>query len=174
MEHALSEKLRKLSHQLHEFWLVLKVTDKLVFLLDFQAVILQDDFFQVFLWNGLTSIGQIIKRFIVKALCQIHKLSDSRLKVFYWGIPNGKGVSWLVALVKAAVEWAVIEFEGFWFQRAWAVVGCGWQFKGSLFEVLEGVSVFEKSVVLLEHVYEYVFIYTNYFFLSLIYKANWN
>lgn len=49
MEHALSEKLRKLSHQLHEFWLVLKVTDKLVFLLDFQAVILQDDFFQVFL-----------------------------------------------------------------------------------------------------------------------------
>jgi hypothetical protein len=40
MEHALSEKLRKLSHQFHEFWLALKVTDKLVFLLYFQAVIL--------------------------------------------------------------------------------------------------------------------------------------
>ncbi len=66
----------------------------------------------------------------------------------------------LITLIKAAVERTVIKFKRFGFERARAVVGGGWQFKGSLLEVVEGVSVFEKSVLLLEHVYDYVFIYT--------------
>lgn len=45
MEYVLSEKLGQLSHKFHEFWLILEIINELMFLLNFQSIIFQDDFF---------------------------------------------------------------------------------------------------------------------------------
>lgn len=110
MEDVFGKKLRKLSHEFHKLWLVLEVTDEFVFLLNFEVLVLQDDLLQTFLGYGLTSIGQIIEGLVVEALGQINEFLDCCLQVFDRSVPYGEGVVGLVALVEAAVEWAIIEF----------------------------------------------------------------
>lgn len=102
----------------------------------------------------------MIKRVVVQTFGEVDKFLDCRLQVFDRSVPDGKGVVGLVAFVKTAVEWAIIEFQGFGLQGSRAVVGCGWKVEGSRFEAIKSVRVLEKGLVELEHVYEYFFIYT--------------
>lgn len=161
MENILCEKFWKFSHQLHKLWFILQIADELMFLLDLKTVVSQNDFFQVFLLKLLASVNQSVKRFIIEALGHIDKLFYSSLQILDRSIPNCKCMVGLVSLIKAAIEWAVIKFQWLWLERSRAVVSCGWQLEGSWLEVVKSVCIFEKSVVLLVHVYEYFFIYTN-------------